>query len=144
VINRGLARLRKLSRQSGQDLVEFAIILPLLLLVAFGVFDLGRLFHAGITITNAARVGARYGALFYNASEAEIIAKTREEAQNTGIDLSSTPITVSCIDNDSPPNGCEGGDRIRITISYNFDLILSGLLPLPQIPLVRHYDMLAQ
>ena len=45
----------------GQELMEFAIVLPLLLLIVFGVLDLGRLFHALITITNAAREGARYG-----------------------------------------------------------------------------------
>ena len=49
----------------GQELVEFAIIFPLLMIIAFGVLDLGRAMHAAITITNVAREGARYGVDFY-------------------------------------------------------------------------------
>jgi len=48
------------SREKGQTLVEFALILPILLLVFFVIIESGRLFHAYITVQHAARVGARY------------------------------------------------------------------------------------
>jgi len=47
------------SGAAGQELVELALLIPLLLLIAVGVLDLGRLFHASITITNSARVKPR-------------------------------------------------------------------------------------
>ena len=43
----------------GQSLVEFALVLPLFVLLLVGVFDLGRAFFAYIAISNAAREGTR-------------------------------------------------------------------------------------
>src|SRR6188472_2359657 len=43
----------------GQSLVEFAMVLPILLLVVFGVFDVGRLVYTNSVLSQAAREGAR-------------------------------------------------------------------------------------
>ena len=48
---------------AGAELVEFALVLPLLLLVIVGIFDFGFLFRDYGVITNAAREGARIGVL---------------------------------------------------------------------------------
>ena len=48
-------------REAGQELVEFALILPLLLLLFLGIIEFGRAMLAYNTIANAAREGARYG-----------------------------------------------------------------------------------
>jgi len=50
-------------REQGAELVEFALVLPLLLLVIVGIFDFGFLFRDYGVITNAAREGARIGVL---------------------------------------------------------------------------------
>ncbi|MDX2159778.1 MAG: vWA domain-containing protein [bacterium] len=47
-------------RRQGQTLAEFALILPLLLLLLFGVIEFGRIFQAILTLENAARAAARY------------------------------------------------------------------------------------
>jgi TadE-like protein len=47
-------------RTFGQALVEFALALPFLLLMLFGVIEFGRLIHAWLAVQNAARFGARY------------------------------------------------------------------------------------
>ena len=52
--------LRNGKGRKGQGLVEFALVLPLLLLVLFGIVEFGRIFHAWLTIENAARQAARY------------------------------------------------------------------------------------
>lgn len=157
-------RKKKSSSFRGQDLVEFALVLPLLGLIIFGVLDLGRLFHAGITITNAARVGARIGALRSDIYDCDptmdpacdptygppyFINATREEAANNSIDLSTSPITVECLDGNSdlgfPGNGrCDYGDTFRITVTYDFQLLLDGVISLPNIVFDRSVDMLVQ
>ena len=52
---------RAAGREAGQELVEFALILPLLLLLFLGIIEFGRAILAYNTIANAAREGARYG-----------------------------------------------------------------------------------
>jgi len=47
----------------GQSLVEFALVLPLLLILLLGVVDFGRVFSAGITTETAARDAAETGAI---------------------------------------------------------------------------------
>lgn len=47
----------------GQALVEFALVFPLIVLLLFGVFDLGRAIYSYNTIANAARLGARIAAV---------------------------------------------------------------------------------
>ena len=51
------------SDDRGQDLVEFGLALPLLALLLFGIVESGLLYFSLNTITNAAREGARYGAI---------------------------------------------------------------------------------
>jgi len=55
--NRGIS-----CSQSGQALVEMAFVLPLLLLLALGVIEIGRYAYIAILVGNAARAGAAYGA----------------------------------------------------------------------------------
>lgn len=121
---------------SGQELAEFAIVLPLLLLVAFGVLDLGRIFHAAITITNAAREGARYGIIHSDDTDG-IVDATLTEAQNSGIDLSTSIIDVGC------PEGCGSGLPIRVTVEYHFTFILIGFVfPEPNLAIIRSAEMM--
>jgi Flp pilus assembly protein TadG len=48
--------------------VEFALLLPLLLFVVFGLIDFGRMYHEQIILTAAAREGARAAALGLDAN----------------------------------------------------------------------------
>lgn len=50
-------------RASGQALVEFAFVIPILLLLFFGVVDFGRLVYMNSVLSQAAREGARVGAV---------------------------------------------------------------------------------
>lgn len=60
--------------EDGQALVEFALILPILLLLVVGIIDYGWLFMAKITTNNAAREAARLYVVKGNVSEATIAA----------------------------------------------------------------------
>lgn len=48
-------------RDSGQSLIEVALITPLILVMVLGVIDMGRYAYIGILVGNAARAGAAYG-----------------------------------------------------------------------------------
>jgi TadE-like protein len=128
---------RKSSRSRGQELVEFAIVLPLLLLIVFGVLDLGRLFHALITITNAAREGARYG-IIYPDDLTGIDFVTRREAQSSGISLDPGASSVSVI----YPQGYGEHLPIRVTVTYRFQLFIVGILPSSTLTLTRYAEMM--
>ena len=56
----------------GVALVEFAIVVPILLLLLVGILDTGRAVNAYVTISNASREGARYAALNPTAAPAAI------------------------------------------------------------------------
>jgi hypothetical protein len=49
-------------RSAGQGLVEFALVLPVFLLILFGLIDVGRFVYMNSTLSQAAREGARLGA----------------------------------------------------------------------------------
>jgi len=72
------------SRPRGQSLAEFAIVLPIFLLVVFGMIDIGRVIWATDNITNAAREGARYASI-HGGSE------VLESFCPTGPSLAGTP-----------------------------------------------------
>jgi Flp pilus assembly protein TadG len=110
----------------GQSLVEFALILPILVLVLVGVFDLGRALFALITITNAAREGARYGTLHTDETVDLVQAAAMLEAQGSGITIDS--VNVTCPDN-GVPWPCNRGTAVRVTVVSTFESILGVIIP---------------
>jgi hypothetical protein len=50
----------KRERFRGQTLVEFALVLPIMLLILFVIIELARLLHAWLAVENGARFGVRY------------------------------------------------------------------------------------
>ena len=101
---------RTCSSTHGQSLVEFALIVPLLLLIVFMLLDLGRAVYYYSVIYNAAREGARYG-IIHPSDTAGIDAAARELA--IGLDPSDLIITSS--------NPSE--TTIQVTATYRFRII---------------------
>lgn len=56
-------KLKLFNGEKGQSLVEFALVLPVLMLILLGIIEFGWLFNAKITLTSAAREGARVYAI---------------------------------------------------------------------------------
>jgi Flp pilus assembly protein TadG len=56
---RRLLGVKSKERSRGQSLVEFALVVPIFLLMLFGLVDLGRLVHANSALSQAAREAAR-------------------------------------------------------------------------------------
>jgi Flp pilus assembly protein TadG len=74
------------NRQIGSSLVEFALLLPVLILLLFGTIDLGRLAYVYIETMNAARAGVSYGS--QNHATASNNAGMVSAAQNDAADIS--------------------------------------------------------
>lgn len=79
--------MKFLKRQKGQGLLEFALILPVLLITTFLIIETARMFHAYVTIQNAARAAARYA----------VTGQTKTAAEMTLPGWSGTPDRVSSI-----------------------------------------------
>lgn len=66
--------------QRGQSIVEMAIVLPLLLVLILGMVEFGWILNGQITLTSAAREGARVAVIYENATEAAVAVQSAVEA----------------------------------------------------------------
>jgi Flp pilus assembly protein TadG len=98
-------------RDRGATAVEFALLFPLLMLIVFGTIDFGRALNAQITLTQAAREGARIDAL----GEPNITGQTQSAA--TGLSGVQVQVTQQC-----SPGGSLGADAV-VNVSYQFSFI---------------------
>lgn len=96
----------------GQSLVEFALVIPILLLVIFGLFDLGYAVFIKNMISNAAREGARTG-IIITKTDADI--RARVNAAAPGLNLSTAQIAIT-----PSPNNRKFDEPITVTVSYTY------------------------
>jgi hypothetical protein len=62
-------------RSKGQALAEFALVLPIFLVIVFGIIDVGRFVHSANTLSNAVREAARVGAVGARPAECESLSR---------------------------------------------------------------------
>ena len=82
---------RRLACEKGAELIEFALVFPLLLLVVVGIMDFGLLFQRYETVTNAAREGARI-AVLPGYAQADVKARVAQYLAASG--LTATPVVA--------------------------------------------------
>jgi len=97
-------------------MVEFAFVLPLLILVLFIAVDFGVGFARWITITNATREGARLAAV--GADQAAITQKVIDTSNDI---LTAGDISVGYLDPDG--DGVAIGDSVVVRADYNYAMI---------------------
>lgn len=100
---------RKFSNETGAALVEFAIVVPLLLLLVFGIIEFGRAYNTQNTLTHAAREGAREYAISQDPLAGEAAAK------DAATSLRSADITVTL-------SACDPGQPASVTLEYPFQM----------------------
>jgi len=100
-------------RESGQGFAEFALLLPVFILAAMMIIDLGRAVYYYSVVYNAAREGARAGVI--DSSEANVNAAAARLASGIikSSDVNSQLVTVV------GPSG-EDYDVIEVTVTYDF------------------------
>lgn len=96
----------------GASAVEFALLLPFLLMIVFGIIEFGFIFNTQISLTQAVREGVRV------------------EALETGDGVSATEaafhpmITDTSGLNAGPVTSCDGHDRAEVRATYNYPFIV--------------------
>lgn len=107
--------------ERGQSLVEFALVLPVLLLILVGIFNFGQLFYSDIVINEAARDAARYASI--GVSQTEILQVIGQDCQTLNVSQVNTSI--------SQPYPQSSGMPVTITITYPVPIMLPLSLFLP-------------
>jgi Flp pilus assembly protein TadG len=136
------------SHPRGQNLVELALIVPLLLFMALAIFDFARVFTAAITVEAAAREAADFGALYRwnwkdtasaDTTEANMLARACSAASTLTDYVGDPPSdTAACSNptfsyrliNDTSYASCydvpreEDPCRVEVTLDYDFHVIV--------------------
>lgn len=110
--------------ESGSATVEFALVLPIFLLLIFGMIEFGRLLSVQHLLNTAAREGARMASL-PGADNASVIAKINEVLSGGGIaydTLQLTPSNVSSAGRNDPVT-------VRIRVNYESVAWVGGIVP---------------
>ncbi len=102
---------KHINREKGAAMVEFAIILPVLLLLVFGIIEFGRAYNNQLTLTHAAREGVRTYAITQDAAQGEATAK-----------LAATTLDPALMTFTTTP--CVIGTPTSMQIEYPFQLFI--------------------
>jgi len=111
--------------EKGQSLLEFALIVPILLIILAGVLDLGRLYYAYVAVTDAAAEGASYAAIHPQANERAEVLQRAQEASGALVQIDPTMVQVDC-------PAVAAGAPITVTVSYSFTVatpLLNVMVP---------------
>ena len=122
-MNRLRHRLRRSGR--GQGLVEFALIVPLLMLLLLLGLDFGRVFFGWVGLTNASRIGASYAAAHPTAWGSPGSA-TERASYNAQILADAAALNCTLPGTLPAPTfaaGTDLGDTARVTLTCTFTLI---------------------
>lgn len=111
--------MQLLKREAGDQLIEFALIFPMLALVVFGIMDFTFLFQQYHAITNAAQEGARVGALAgYSVTDAQF--RTQEWLDKTFPDTGATPVITVTPGTVGSGGNCFTTVRVDVTVPPSF------------------------
>ena len=99
---------RRWGSERGAAAVEFALVLPILVLILFGVIEFGGVYNAQLMVTGAAREAARSMALDGDVADAQAVAVDAA----VGIDPADLDVDVS-------PANCSAGTDVTVTVRYD-------------------------
>ena len=101
-------------------MLEFAIVLPVLALLVFGIIQFGILFNNYLTLTDAVRATARQAAVSRELKDRDGVIAARMQAASSNLDQSKLQYAVSS-------SWVQGGD-VSVDGSYPFEVSLLGLV----------------
>jgi Flp pilus assembly protein TadG len=113
--------------QRGATAIEFALILPVLAALLFGIVDFGRLLYTVEVLNNAVREGARQGIIKTagGVSDADIENVVLTSiAQSQLVDPSQATITITRVPATGSP--VPGAQDLTVGLTYNFNFLVVG------------------
>jgi Flp pilus assembly protein TadG len=111
--------VRKLiAQERGQSMAEFAIVLPVLVVVLFGIVQFGIVFNNYVTLTDAVRAGARTAAVSRQDANPAGEATTMVRHSATNLDQSNLDVSVD--------SDWQTGDDVTVTATYPYSISLLG------------------
>jgi Flp pilus assembly protein TadG len=116
---RGGGVFKKFRDERGQAFVEFVFVMPFLVFLVLGIVQFGRGFHDYISITDAARVGAREAAVHRTTACSSATTKIN----SLGVIPAGSSIACTA--------GTNVGDPIEVTITSSFSVGLPGYFGVP-------------
>jgi Flp pilus assembly protein TadG len=105
--------------ERGQSLTEFALVLPLMVVLLFGIIQFGITFNNYITLTDAVRAGARKGAVARHLDNPE--GATVEQVRASALDLKAADLLVDV------ESSWESGDQVEVSASYPYEIKVLGV-----------------
>jgi len=109
-----------LRREDGQAITEFALILPVLVALLLGIIQFGIVFNNYLTITDAARAGARKAAVSRFIGDNGASAKTTAQNSAQQLDQTALKVTVSSTNWNVP------GSDVDVTVTYPYSINIRG------------------
>ena len=123
--------LRRLRSERGAELIELALVLPILLLVFAGIVDFALMFQRFLTVSNAAREGARIAVLPGYAQTDVQNRVTQYVREGIGDNTASPTAVLTPVTIDPPgPTPAFPAAQVTVTMTHNYLFLgpVSGLL----------------
>jgi Flp pilus assembly protein TadG len=110
--------MKRLRSESGAAAVEFALVVPVLLVLLLGIIEFGRVYNAQLQLTAAARDAARVVSI--NAAPAQTLANARSAAIASAGSLNPAvaPSQVAVSVNPGGTSVCPPGSTATVTVTY--------------------------
>jgi Flp pilus assembly protein TadG len=112
-----------LRKQDGQAMVELAFVLPILIMVMLGIVQFGIVFNNYVTMTDAARAGARKAAVSRFLHDNGAAAKALVYADATSLNRDTLDVNV-----DAFPDWKTAGGEVTVTASYPYSINILGIV----------------
>jgi Flp pilus assembly protein TadG len=109
--------------EGGQTMVEFAIVLPILCLLLFGVIQFGILFNNYVTLTDAVRAGVRKAAVSRDLGPAGAVAAAQAAVRNSGGDLDQSKLPDATVTSD-----WQHGHDVTVCALYPYSIQLLAVV----------------
>ena len=117
---------RSIVDRSGQALAEFAIVLPVLLLIVFGIIEFGLAYRTFQIVTNSAREGARV-AVVPSSDSQDTTQAVRDRLAGAGLDISEPGLSIVLRCNGVDGEICtNSGDPTEVEVGYPYRFFVLG------------------
>ena len=110
--------LQKIVNARGNAVIEFALTLPILLLVVFGITELGRMVMTTNVLNTASREGARLAAVSSISDSLTVYARVAEVLTAAKIDSSTTVVVYNV-----------AAQSVTVRVTTNFQILSRSVLP---------------